>query len=72
MLVHFLGKTRLINGLVASESRRLGLPSPVCDVLTEINERITAGELKADGSNLELAVRMLKERGAPAIAPISA
>jgi 2-dehydropantoate 2-reductase len=50
----------MINGLVANESRRLGLPTPVSDVLVTLNRRITAGELKPDAANLDLALSMLK------------
>lgn len=49
-----------INGLVAAESQRLGLATPVSDVLIDINKRITAGELKPDAANLELALSKLK------------
>ena len=49
-----------INGLVVDESRRLGLRTPVNDVLVVINRRITAGELKPDAANLEMALSMLK------------
>jgi len=49
-----------INGLVAAESRRFGLASPVSDVLIDINKQITAGDLKPDAANLELALSMLK------------
>jgi len=49
-----------LNGLVADESRRLGLPTPVNDVLVAINRRITAGELKPGVANLDLALSMLK------------
>jgi 2-dehydropantoate 2-reductase len=49
----------LINGLVADESRRLGLAAPVSDVLVAINRRITAGELKPDAANPDLALSML-------------
>jgi len=31
----------VINGLVVDESRRLGLPTPVSDVLIEINQRVS-------------------------------
>jgi hypothetical protein len=36
------------------------LPTPVSDVLVAINRRITAGELKPDLANLDLALSMLK------------
>jgi len=48
-----------INGLVMEESRRLGLPTPVTDVLVDINRRITAGELTPDAANLEIALSRL-------------
>jgi 2-dehydropantoate 2-reductase len=49
-----------INGLVVEESKRRGLRTPVSDVLVAINRRITAGELKPDAANLEMALSMLK------------
>jgi 2-dehydropantoate 2-reductase len=43
----------LINGLVVEEGKRLGVETPVNDVLVEINRRITAGELAPDRANLD-------------------
>lgn len=49
-----------INGLVVAESRKRGLATPVNDVLVDLNRRITAGELKPDAANLQLALSMIK------------
>jgi 2-dehydropantoate 2-reductase len=49
-----------INGLVVAESRKRGLATPVNDVLVDLNRRITAGELKPDAANLQMALSMLK------------
>lgn len=49
-----------LNGLVAAESRRLGLDTPVSDALVSINRKITAGELEPGRANLDLALSMLK------------
>jgi 2-dehydropantoate 2-reductase len=48
-------ETDMINGLVVDEGRRLGTDAPVNAAICEITRRITAGELKPDASNLELA-----------------
>jgi 2-dehydropantoate 2-reductase len=44
----------LINGLVSSKGKELGVPTPFNDVVTEIASQINSGELKMDVSNFEL------------------
>lgn len=49
----------LINGLVVEESEARGMAAPYNKVVADITQRIEAGELAPDPSNLELARRML-------------
>lgn len=44
----------LINGMVAEECRKRGMPAPVNEAIVEIARRIHAGELKPDPANLAL------------------
>ncbi len=44
----------LINGLVADESAKNGLPTPVSDVLINLTRRIHTGELEPDLANIDL------------------
>jgi 2-dehydropantoate 2-reductase len=51
-------ETDMINGLVTAEAQRFGTRAPVNAAICEITRRITAGELKPDATNLELAQRL--------------
>ena len=53
---------RLINGYLAEEGRKRGIPTPANETLVEMTRRIHAGELKPDPSNLAIALKLLKER----------
>lgn len=59
-----------LNGLVAREGRRHGVPTPVNDAVVEIAHRIERGELAPDPDNLalllELSGRALSSARAPA------
>jgi 2-dehydropantoate 2-reductase len=44
----------LINGLVADESAKNGLSTPVSDVLINLTRRIHTGELEPDLANIDL------------------
>jgi 2-dehydropantoate 2-reductase len=41
-----------INGLIAREGERIGVPARANAVLTDIVKRVERGELKADPSNI--------------------
>jgi 2-dehydropantoate 2-reductase len=47
------GEGEDINGLVVSEGRRLGLPTPVNDVLVDFSRRVERGELSIGLPNVE-------------------
>jgi 2-dehydropantoate 2-reductase len=49
-----------INGLVVAEQQRLGGTAPVNARLVEIAHRIERGELKADPSNADMLVSILR------------
>lgn len=49
----------MINGLVVEESAARGMSAPFNKVIVDITQRIEAGELEPDPSNLDLARQML-------------
>src|ERR1041384_8016460 len=57
-----LSEIDLINGFVAEEGRKRGIPTPANGALVEVTRRIYAGELKPDPSNLSIAVALLKSK----------
>jgi len=57
-----LSEIDVINGLVAAEGRKRGIPTPANDTMVEVTRRIYAGELKPDPSNLLIALDLLKSR----------
>jgi 2-dehydropantoate 2-reductase len=57
-----LSEIDLINGFVAEEGCKRGIPTPANDTLVEITRRIHAGELKPDPSNLGVALALLKAK----------
>jgi 2-dehydropantoate 2-reductase len=57
-----LSEIDLINGFVAEEGRKRGIPTPANEALVEVTRRIYAGELKPDPSNLAIATELLKSK----------
>jgi 2-dehydropantoate 2-reductase len=50
---------RYINGVVCTEGRRLGIPTPANDAVVEIDRRINDGSLPMDRSNFERLKQMI-------------
>ena len=50
-----------INGLVASEGERLGIPTPASDAVTELSRQIEAGTREMTPDNLEVLQALLAE-----------
>jgi 2-dehydropantoate 2-reductase len=59
-----LSEIDLINGYVAEEGRKRGIPTPANETLVEMTRRIHAGELKPDRSNLSIALQLLRSKQA--------
>src|ERR1700754_2469358 len=57
-----LSEIDLINGFVAEEGRKRGIPTPANDTMVEVTRRIHAGELKPDPANLGIALELLKSK----------
>ncbi len=49
-----------INGLVCEAGKKHNIPTPVNDIVVELNKRISAGELKQERQNLDRALAVLK------------
>ena len=47
-----------INGLVAAEGAKRGVSAPANAAIVEVTQKIYSGELKADPSNLKLAIEL--------------
>ena len=52
-------ETMNINGLVAKKGKQLGIPVPCNSAVTELDQRITKGELTMGESNLDLLKSMI-------------
>jgi len=57
-----LSEIDVINGLVAAEGRKRGIPTLANDTMVEVTRRIYAGELRPDPSNLRIALDLLKSK----------
>src|SRR5262245_13794502 len=57
-----LSEIDLINGFVAEEGRKRGIPTPANDTLVEMTRRIHAGEIKPDPANLKTTLELLKSK----------
>jgi 2-dehydropantoate 2-reductase len=57
-----LSEIDLINGFVAEEGRKRGIPTPANETLVEVTRRIHNGELKPDPSNLGVALQLLNSK----------
>lgn len=60
------GEGEDINGLAVSEGRRLGVPTPVNEVLVEFSRRIESGELERGLANVEPLVAAVATSESPA------
>ena len=57
-----LSEIDLINGYVAEEGRKRGIPTPANETMIEMTRRIHAGVLKPDPSNLPIALQLLRSK----------
>ena len=56
-------ETELINGMVADVCKQNGRPAPACELIVELSQRIHAGDLKPDLSNLNIVRQRLANVG---------
>ncbi|MFT8244957.1 ketopantoate reductase family protein [Roseomonas sp. BN140053] len=53
-----LSEVDMINGLIAAEGRRHGIPTPANDAMVEVTRRIHAGAMKPDMANMAVALEL--------------